>query len=177
MRELDLASLEGEWAGIVLWHSLEHLPRAGAALDRAASALSSKGVIVIAMPNAGSVQAGVLGDRWFALDLPRHLVHIPAAVLLSRLRELGLRIERVSHLRGGQGAFGWLHGWIGRLPGRPDLYDAIRRPEARQRPLGAGSRIAVLAMAGLLLPLAAACAGAEAAVRRGGTIYVEARRV
>ena len=28
--------------------------------------------------------------------------------------------------------FGWLHGLVGMLPGHPDLYDAIRRCEARQ---------------------------------------------
>ena len=41
----------------------------------------------------------------------------------------------MSHWRGGQALFGWLHGLVGSLPGRPDLYDAIRRPEARSRPL------------------------------------------
>jgi hypothetical protein len=128
------------------------------------------------MPNPASIQAQVFGDRWFALDLPRHLVHVPAAALLARLRSLGLSPSRVSYLRGGQVVFGWLHGIVGALPSHPDLYDAIRRPEARREPLSPGRRAMTLAIAVLALPLAAACAGVEVLLRRGGTIYVEARR-
>ena len=73
--------------------------------------------------------------------------------------------------------FGWLHGIVGALPGNPDLYDAIRRPEARRRAVSGATRLTTLAAAALLLPVAGACALAEAALRRGGTVYVEARRV
>jgi hypothetical protein len=177
VRADELSEVEGPWAGIVLWHSLEHLRDAGAALDHCASTLGPNGVIVIAMPNPDSLQARVFGDRWLALDLPRHRVHVPAGVLLARLRALGLRIERVSRLRGGQAVFGWLHGLVGSLPGRPDLYDAIRRPGARRAPMPASQRGAALAAAAVLLPVAAALALAEAALRRSGSVYVEARRV
>jgi hypothetical protein len=177
VRSDDIAGVEGPWAGIVLWHSLEHLRDSGAALDHLSSTLVPEGVMVIAMPNPDSIQAKAFGDRWLALDLPRHLVHVPAASLLARLRELGLRIERVGHLRGGQAVFGWLHGLVGSLPGSPDLYDAIRRPDARSAPMGPAGRAGALAAAAVLLPVAAAAALAEAALRRGGSTYVEARRV
>lgn len=72
--------------------------------------------------------------------------------------------------------FGWLHGLVGRLTGGLDLYDAIRRPEARQRPMGPRRRLAALAGAVLLAPGAAVMAGVEVLLRRGGTVYVEARR-
>jgi SAM-dependent methyltransferase len=177
VRELDVAEVDGSWAGIVFWHSLEHLQRAGAALDHAASILVPEGVLVIALPNPDSLQAALFGNRWFALDLPRHLVHVPAPVLLARLARLGLRVDRVSYLRGGQVAFGWLHGVVGLLPCQPDLYDAVRRPEARRDPQSRAARAVALAAGALLLPAAAACAAVEAAMRRGGTVYVEARRV
>lgn len=131
---------------------------------------------MIAVPNPDSLQARAFGDRWFALDLPRHLVHVPARALIERLRAAGFRVERVSHLRGGQVVFGWLHGLVGSLPSRPDLYDAIRRPEARSEPMGPGRRAATLSAAALLLPAALLAAAAEVASRRGGTVYVEARR-
>ena len=172
----EVWEVDGEWAGVVFWHSLEHLPSPGRALDHAAGLLADRGVLVVAIPNAESLQARAFGDRWLALDPPRHLVHVPARALLRRLRSAGLRVERVSHLRGGQVVFGWLHGLVGLLPGRPDLYDAIRRPAARRRPMGPATRAATLAAAALLLPLAAAAALAEAAARRGGSVYVEARR-
>jgi 2-polyprenyl-3-methyl-5-hydroxy-6-metoxy-1,4-benzoquinol methylase len=176
VREADVAEIDGSWAAIVFWHSLEHLRDARTSLEEAAGRLEPDGVLVVAMPNSSSLQARVFGERWFALDLPRHLIHVPAAALLARLRELGLRPSRVSHSRGGQIVFGWLHGIVGTLPGTPDLYDAIRRPEARRAPLSRGRRAMVLGVAALALPVAGACAAFEVALRRGGTIYVEARR-
>jgi SAM-dependent methyltransferase len=176
VREAELVDVEDRWAAIVLWHSLEHLRDAGAALDHAAGLLEPGGALVIAMPNPASLQARVFGDRWFAWDLPRHLVHVPARTLLTRLRAIGLRPSRVSYLRGGQVVFGWVHGIVGALPSHPDLYDAIRRPEARREPMTSGRRALVLVAAILALPMAAACAGVEALLRRGGTVYVEAHR-
>jgi hypothetical protein len=163
-------------ARIVFWHSLEHLRHAGTALDRAAQLLAPGGILVVAIPNLDSLQARAFGERWFALDLPRHLVHVPARALIERLRELGLEPARVSYLRGGQVVFGWLHGIVGSLPGHPDLYDAIRRPEARRGPIPVRERAATLVAGALALPISTACALLEASLRRGGTVYVEARR-
>jgi SAM-dependent methyltransferase len=177
MRTGDIARLGGEWAAIVFWHSLEHLPNPGDEIERAAHLLAPGGVLVIAVPNANSLQARLFGGRWFALDIPRHLVHVPAEALVERLRSLALSVERVSFWRGGQVVFGWLHGMVGALPSSPDLYDAVRRREARRRPLSPGTRILVLAAAVLLAPLAALGAATEVIARRGGTVYVESRRV
>ncbi len=167
---------KGRYAAVVLWHSLEHLPEPGRTVDLSAELLAPGGVAILALPNADSLQARAFGDRWLALDLPRHLVHLTAAALLSRLRAAGLKVERVSYLRGGQVLFGWLHGLVGLLPGHPDLYDAIRRPAARTAPLGTARRWSTLALALAALPLAAAATALEVALQRGGSVYVEARR-
>ncbi len=167
---------EGAWAAIIFWHSLEHLPEPSTAIDRASSLLLDGGVLIVAVPNSASLQARLFGDRWFALDLPRHLVHLTAGALLNRLRATGLQVERVSYLRGGQVVFGWLHGIVGLLPGHPNLYDAIRRREARSAPMPATIRWVTLAAAVTALPLAAVATLAEVAMKRGGTVYVEARR-
>jgi SAM-dependent methyltransferase len=174
--EGQLSEVEGEWAAVVFWHSLEHLPEPGADLARAAAMLAPGGVLCVALPNLQSLQARAFGPHWLALDLPRHLVHVPASALIRRLEELGLRVERVSHLRGGQVVFGWLHGLVGALPGGHNLYWAIRRPAARERPMPAGRRVTALVAGAALLPVAAALALLEAAIGRGGIVYVEARR-
>jgi SAM-dependent methyltransferase len=177
IRDADITEInETGFAGIVFWHSLEHLPAPGAAIARAAELLAPGGVLVVAVPNTESLQATAFGDRWLALDLPRHLVHLPASALLRRIEDLGLNVTRTSHVRGGQAAFGWVHGLVGSLPGTPDLYDAIRRPEARTEPVTPGRRAYGLGAAALLAPVAVTAAGVEAAVRRGGSIYFEARR-
>jgi len=177
VEERELAEVEGEWAAVVFWHSLEHLREPGADLERAAKLLAPGGMLFVAVPNLDSLQACAFGERWLGLDLPRHLVHIPAGGLISRLRKIGLRVERVSHLRGGQVTFGWLHGLVATLPGSPSLYDAIRVPAARERPVAPGRRLQTLAAGAALLPVAVTLASVEALLRRGGTVYVEARRL
>ena len=128
-------------------------------------------------PTGPAGRLGGSGARWFALDLPRHLVHVPAAALLDALRARGLRIERVSYWRGGQVMFGWLQGLVGSLPGRPDLYDAIRVPAAQRRRLSGRSPAQRYWLpAWRWRPLPRVLAASEVAARAGGTVYVEARR-
>lgn len=176
IRAAEIEEMSGEWAAVIFWHSLEHLRQPAEALSHAARLLVPGGLLVVAVPNAGSLQARAFGDRWFALDLPRHLVHLSPAPLLSKIEALGLRVERVSYLRGGQVVFGWIHGLVGELPGRPDLYEVIRRGEARRSAQSPARRCYAVAAAGAAVPLALAATAIEVAARSGGTIYVQARR-
>ncbi len=176
IRNVEVEDMDGNWSAVIFWHSLEHLRRPARALSHAAALLAPGGTLVIAVPNATSLQARVFGDRWLALDLPRHLVHLSPPALLSKIEALGLQVERVSYLRGGQVVFGWVHGFVGKLPGHPDLYEAIRRTEARQAAQSPALRLYALAAAVVALPFALAATAVEVAVRSGGTIYVEARR-
>jgi SAM-dependent methyltransferase len=176
LRDEPLDRVGGEWAAVVFWHSLEHLPQPGEAIRHAARLLVTGGVLVVAVPDAASLQARAFGDRWLHLDPPRHLVHLTSRALLTGVAEAGFRVERVSRVRGGQIVIGWLDGLVGSLPGELDLYQALRRAGARSRTLGPARRAASLAAGVLLLPVAAVCAGLEVAVRRSGTVYVEARR-
>ena len=175
VRQAEITEVDGQWAAVVFWHSLEHLPAPGAAIDQAARLLAPGGMLFVAVPNTDSLQARCFGERWFHLDLPRHLVHLSARALTARMRALGFRVTRVSHWRGGQLLFGWLHGLVGSLPGELDLYDAIRRPQARSRPLTPRRRILALAAGVALFPVAAVATVVEVVLRRGGTVYVEAR--
>ena len=167
---------DGTWAAIVLWHALEHLPRPGAAIAAAARLLQPGGVIAIAVPNNASLQARAFGDEWLHLDLPRHLVHLSDESLRGGLEAAGFTVERGSYARGGQIVVGWLDGFVGKLPGGLDLYMALRLPEAREQRLSPLRRALSIAAGVVLLPLAAVAAAVELLLRRGGTVYVEARR-
>ncbi|MDA8330965.1 MAG: class I SAM-dependent methyltransferase [Candidatus Dormibacteraeota bacterium] len=169
----DISECEYGWAAIVLWHSLEHLPAPRRALREAALRLVPGGVVIVAVPNAESIQARMFGDRWLHLDLPRHLTHLGSTHVEAALVEDGLTVTMVSHLRGGQVAFGWLHGLVGLLPRHPDLYQAIRRPSARERN---GRRLPALLAAVGLGPVALVAAGLEVWTRHGGTVCVMGRR-
>lgn len=172
---LERIENDGEWAAVVLWHSLEHLSEPGDAIDQAARLLQQGGVVVVAVPNNASLQARAFGDGWLHLDIPRHLVHLSTASLTAGLRTAGFRVERTSNLRGGQIAIGWLCGLVGALPGGLDLYQSLRRPEAQMARLGGARRMLSLAAGAVLLPLALTLSAVEVAMRRGGTVYVEAR--
>lgn len=176
-RDEPLEEIEGDgtWAAVVFWHSLEHLPRPGAAIRESERLLRPRGVIAIAIPNNASLQARAFGDQWLHLDLPRHLVHLSTRSLTRGLGEAGFSAERTSYARAGQIVIGWLDGLVGRLPGGLDLYQSLRRPEAQSEGVGTGKRLAAVAAAIVLLPAATACAAVEVAVRRGGTVYVEGR--
>jgi SAM-dependent methyltransferase len=176
LRDAEIDEMDGAWSSVIFWHSLEHLRQPARALGHAAALLAPGGLLVVAVPNATSLQARAFGDRWLALDLPRHLVHLSPAALTSEIEALGLRVERVSYLRGGQVVFGWVHGLVAQLPGHPDLYDAIRRSEARRAAQGPARRLYTLTAAAAALPLALIATAVEVAARSGGTIYIEARK-
>lgn len=176
IRNAEVEEIDGSWSAVVFWHSLEHLRRPAVALSHAASLVGPGGALVVAVPNAKSYQARMFGTRWLALDLPRHLVHLSPHALLAEIEDQGLRVERVSYIRGGQVVFGWVHGFVGKLPGHPDLYDAIRRDEARQAAMSTGRRLYAVAAAVVALPLAAVASIIEVAAKSGGSIYVLARR-
>ena len=175
VRPATLAECEGGWAAIVLWHALEHLPAPRQAIADAARRLAPGGILVVAVPNYSSLQAKAFGVRWLHLDLPRHLSHLTAEGLLRSLPIEGLVLVDVSYLRGGQVAFGWLHGLVGLLPGHPDLYQSVRRSVARERGR-VRARWAVLGAAAVLSPVAVLAAGMEVVLRRGGTVCLVARR-
>ena len=177
VRDVELEEMDGNWSAVIFWHSVEHLREPVRALRHAATLAAPGGVLVVAVPNAASLQARTFGDRWLHLDVPRHLVHISPPALVSAIEAAGFRVMRVSYLRGGQVVFGWLHGLVGKFfPGHPDLYDAIRRSEARQAAQSPLFRLYTLAAAVITLPAALVATGFEVAARAGGTIYVEARR-
>lgn len=176
VRAVEFEAMTGSWSAVIFWHSLEHLRRPVRSLRHATGLVVPGGVLVVAVPNARSLQARLFGDRWLALDLPRHLVHISPPALLSEIEAAGFQVERVSYLRGGQVLFGWLHGLVGRLPGHPDLYDTIRRSEARQAAQSPGLRLYALGAAVVALPFALVGTAIEVATRSGGSIYVQARR-
>ena len=178
MRDEPVEAVEGEagWAAVIYWHSLEHLPRPGSAVDAAARLLGDRGVLFVAVPNTASLQARAFGARWLHLDLPRHVVHLSSKALVTRLREAGFSIERVSYARGGQIVIGWLDGLVGTLPGDLRLYQALRRPGARSAAMSRSRRLAALAAGLILLPVAGLLSLVEVALRRGGTVYVEGRR-
>lgn len=71
---------------ITLWHVLEHLPDLDEEVEKIASLLDDKGIVVVAVPNYKSYDAKHYGEHWAAYDVPRHLWHF-SKTSISRLFE------------------------------------------------------------------------------------------
>ena len=124
------------------------------------------------MPNLGSLQARIGGERWFHLDVPRHRTHFTVSGLLALLRRHGLTPVAVHHVLAEHNAFGMWQTLVNRVTQSPSyLYHLLKR-NARV----ASADLAVTALALPLAPAAAALELAAGAARRGGTVAVAAIR-
>lgn len=78
---------------ITMWHALEHVHEPRAVLRAAFELLVPGGVLLIAVPNIGSLPARWFGPDWFGLDLPRHLTHFDRRTLSDMLLLEGFEVQ------------------------------------------------------------------------------------
>lgn len=123
---------------IALWHVIEHLADPWDVMAATATALRPGGVLVIATPNPQALQYWLFRKFWTHVDAPRHLQLIPAAALINRAKQSGLRVERVTS--SDSGGLGWNRfGWQGSFR---NLTGAVAATSITQLLGRAASRIA-----------------------------------
>jgi 2-polyprenyl-3-methyl-5-hydroxy-6-metoxy-1,4-benzoquinol methylase len=88
----------GQFGAITLWHVLEHVHDLRETVDQLKTRLSSKGVLVIAVPNRTAYEAGVYGPYWAAYDVPRHLYHFSKKPMLRLMDNAGFVCESIKPL-------------------------------------------------------------------------------
>ena len=74
---------------ITLWHSLEHMRDPLSTIRAARARLSRHGVLLLAVPDNGGLQAKLFGKHWLHLDVPRHLYHFGRPSLTALLKAAG----------------------------------------------------------------------------------------
>jgi len=95
---LSLEQFESESFDVVtMWHVFEHILNPNNVLQIAYSWLKYNGLLVIAVPNIGSIQASFGKDLWFNLDPPRHLYHFSPKTLKLILEKNGFTIKCISY--------------------------------------------------------------------------------
>lgn len=77
---------------VVMGDVIEHLPDPGGALDRVAGLLRPRGVLYLALPDAGSAVARRLGARWWSV-LPTHVQYFTRSSVAGLLTAHGFRVE------------------------------------------------------------------------------------
>jgi SAM-dependent methyltransferase len=74
---------------ITFFHSLEHLKDPASALRKARNLLTSNGFLVVQVPRFNSFYAKIFRDKWFHLDVPRHLFHFSDNTLSVLMNKSG----------------------------------------------------------------------------------------
>jgi SAM-dependent methyltransferase len=86
---------EGGFDAVVMGDVLEHLTRAGEALERVRGLLAPGGVLVLLLPDAGSRVARLLGRRWWSV-IPTHIHYFTRHSAATMLERHGYRMRYVA---------------------------------------------------------------------------------
>ena len=157
---------------ITLFHVLEHAPAPGPCLQEARRVLRPGGWLVVQVPNAGSLQRRLLGQRWEGFDVPRHLVDYSERTLSRVLEQHGFAVERVDHFCLRDNPAMLARSFF------PRLYPPSRRvgppSQGKTRPrVNSLLDLVYLALVVLALPFALL----ESALGHGATIVIEASKL
>jgi SAM-dependent methyltransferase len=164
----------GPFDAVTLWHSLEHLPDPRGAAVRLAGLLAPGGALLVAVPDAGGLQARVFGRRWLHLDVPRHLYHFDAGSLARLLEGAGLRPERWRHQEFEYDLMGLAQSASNAVFPVPNVF--LNRLMGRPTGVGPALEAAAVAAGALLTGLLLPAVPLAAAAGRGGTLVVAARK-
>lgn len=82
---------------VSLLHVLEHVPDPRDTLTRAYRLLSPGGMLLLALPNAGSWESSIFGTCWYPLDLPRHYWGFTPRTLVRLVEECGFTVRNVDY--------------------------------------------------------------------------------
>lgn len=169
---IDAMAAHGPFDAITSWHSLEHFRDPRAAVESASKLLAPGGTLLIAVPDAGGLQARAAGAHWFHLDVPRHLFHFTQGALKALIERSGLAVKRSWHQEIEIDVFGWLQSPLNAVTSTPNaLFDSLTgRPTAASK-LSVARDFAVAAALG---PLSVAATVTSTLLGEGGTLVVAA---
>jgi SAM-dependent methyltransferase len=112
---------------IVLWHVLEHLTDPTATLVQVHRLLRPGGILLVGVPNFGSAEARLCRDKWFHLDVPRHLAHFTPGSLGNALTKAGFRVCAWSFFTPEYDVFSFVQSLLNRIGLRQNyLYNLLR---------------------------------------------------
>jgi SAM-dependent methyltransferase len=156
------------FAGITMFHVLEHVPDPRAYLEAARELLAPDGRLVVQVPNAASWQFRLLGRQWSGVDVPRHLFDFRDRDVERLLEDCGMEVVRRKYFSLRDNPAGLASSVA---PGLDPMARRVRRV-AESAGVRLAKDLAYFALTAAALPFTLA----EAACRAGSTVMVEARR-
>jgi SAM-dependent methyltransferase len=167
---------------VIVWHVLEHLPDPEGQLREIGRILRPGGLLVVGVPNFGSTEALWARDKWFHLDVPRHLSHFSPKSLRHMFAAAGLESARVDFFSPEHDFFSFIQSVLNKLGVKQNLlYHLVRRGgakvlhEGKQEPTGA-SLAATAVLAPVLGVASLAWVPFAALTRRGSAMIAYARK-
>jgi 2-polyprenyl-3-methyl-5-hydroxy-6-metoxy-1,4-benzoquinol methylase len=135
---VEIGSLEtihfpaNHFDAITLWHVLEHVTNPRALLAEINRILKPGGVLLVSVPNFGSFEARVSKDKWFHLDVPRHITHFSEATLRETLGEKGFEVRHKTGFAPEYDSFSFVQSVLNLCGLRHNLlYDVVRGKTAK----------------------------------------------
>ena len=102
----DATLPDGHFDVVTINHVLEHVPQPAALLAEVGRILKDDGLLVIGVPNIGSIMARLKGPKWASLRHEEHIWHFTPATLRRLLAQSGFR-ELHFESRENHPAAGW----------------------------------------------------------------------
>jgi SAM-dependent methyltransferase len=160
---------------VVMWHVLEHVADPHGTVSEVARILRPGGVFLCAVPNFGSLEARFARDKWFHLDVPRHLNHFTVPVLTRLLAAAGFVNRRQSYTALEYDYFSFTQSVLNRLGFRHNLlYNCLRGAAAKVigQPARSWQKIASFLLAAPVGVLSVPATHLAALLRTGATVYI-----
>ena len=161
---------ENSFDAVVMWHVLEHFERVDNALREVNRVLKPGGIFLVAVPNFGSLEARLARDKWFHLDVPRHLTHFTSGALARCLVRNRFQVETGSVRSLEYDFFSAMQSFLNRIGLRHNwFYNFLRKPFAERGAAQAFAHLVCAPIAGVV--------GCVPLLAGGSTLIVYARKL
>ena len=123
---------DSHFDAVTMWHVLEHVHDPGVALAEVSRILKPGGVALVGVPNFSGLEARLFKDKWFHLDVPRHITHLTKTTLKMALHQNGLQCQRWSGFAPEYDSFSFVQSILNWCGLRHNLlYNVLRGKQAK----------------------------------------------
>lgn len=128
----ELGFPDNHFDAVTMWHVLEHIHDPRVVLAEANRILKPGGVLLVGVPNFSGFEARFFRDKWFHLDVPRHVTHLTKQTLKQALVENGFQDRRWSGFAPEYDAFSFVQSTLNKCRLRHNLlYNVLRGKQAK----------------------------------------------
>ena len=166
---------EQSFAAITLWHTLEHFKNPRGVLLEVYELLAQNGVLLIAVPDAGGLQAQIFGKHWLHLDVPRHLFHFNFQSLRELLKQCGFQVKNSWHQEFEYDLLGWSQSGLNKFMPKPNVF--FKTLSGHSTNVGSASKLLNFTLGSAFSALSLAAVPFGNFMKKGGTIVVCATKI